>query len=549
MSKKILTTLAFLFTSVNAVYADNTNTTQLIIDKTLNPDRKTGFILSSDLVPLQKMKVKSGTFYTSDSIFKVSSDDLKVESKNYSILEDKNDFDSIIVVKTSSGQEIKRISVGKKAKKIVKSEKNNHLFVLCEGYFGSVWEIDPQINQVVRKFSTSWNPTDLVISEDGKYLYVTSGKLQKFSLDSDLIIENDLPSDIRYLESINIKDNVLSFSAINKDSEQTFLKLDNQSNKFEKYEEKVLYTKLKDLNVNTYSNLQTTPQNMILVYTKTNDYLYLFSKESNSIEGIIPLDTKPDQVVISEKLNRAYILHRVIGQISLVDLSPNTNTQYSVIARITDERLKDPSNIMVIEGNKVFVKSDLSQEGYIDTNNVLQYTGPVVEIPANKGKTIFEPSVISNKRFTLKSGQLFVEPINEPNQNFSRKIKLIQFGNNLGGLGIKKDGKIFYITDLSQNKLLAVDSFSEKVVSQVSTGLQPTSIKLDEKNIYVLNQGDNSISTFDLESFKLLKTTKLKVENNSLNMIKIYDRDFDQIIKVNLPPEPKKELIIARVES
>lgn len=72
---------------------------------------------------------------------------------------------------------------------------------------------------------------------------------------------------------------------------------------------------------------------------------------------------------------------------------------------------------------------------------------------------------------------------------------------------------------------------------------------VDDKNIYVLNQGDNSISTFELDTLKLVKTTNLKIENNSLNMIKIYDRDFEQIIKVNLPPETKKELIIARLEN
>ncbi|MFN4150991.1 MAG: YncE family protein, partial [Candidatus Sericytochromatia bacterium] len=286
-----------------------------------------------------------------------------------------------------------------------------------------------------------------------------------------------------------------------------------------------------------------------LVYSKNNDYIYLFSKKSNSIEGILPVDSKPDQIVISEKLNRAYVLHRVIGQISLIDLSPDSNTQYSVIARITDERLKDPSNVMIIEGTKVFVKSDVSQEGYIDSDNILRYTGPVVEIPLNKNKMIFEPSVISNKRFSLKSGQLFVESITEPNENFSRKIKLIQFGNNLGGLAMKKDGKFFYLSDYSQNKLLVVDSFSEKVVASANTGINPSSVMLDDKNIYVLNQGDNSISSFELDTLKPIKTTKLKVENNSLNMIKIYDRDFEQIIKVNLPPETKKELIIARLEN
>lgn len=547
MNKKFLMTLAFLFTSVNFAYADNT--TQLIIDKTLNPDRKTGFILSSELVPLQKMKVKSGTFYSSESTFKVSPNDLNMESKSYSILEDKHGYNSVIVVKNSSNQELKRISVAKKAKKIIKSEKNQHLFVLCEGYFGSVWQINPETNQVVRKFSTSWNPTDIAVSEDGKYLYVTSGKLQKFSLDSELLIETDIPSDFRYLESIQIKGDSISFSAIGKDSESSFLTLNNKSNKFEESSSKVMYNKSKEQSINLSSIMQTSPSNMMLVYSKNNDYIYLFSKKSNSIEGILPVDSKPDQIVISEKLNRAYVLHRVIGQISLIDLSPDSNTQYSVIARITDERLKDPSNVMIIEGTKVFVKSDVSQEGYIDSDNILRYTGPVVEIPLNKNKMIFEPSVISNKRFSLKSGQLFVESITEPSENFSRKIKLIQFGNNLGGLAMKKDGKFFYLSDYSQNKLLVVDSFSEKVVASANTGINPSSVMVDDKNIYVLNQGDNSISTFELDTLKLVKTTNLKIENNSLNMIKIYDRDFEQIIKVNLPPETKKELIIARLEN
>ena len=292
----------------------------------------------------------------------------------------------------------------------------------------------------------------------------------------------------------------------------------------------------------------TNTQDTMMIYSKNNDYAYVFSKILGKIEGLVALDAKVDDLLVMPKLNKALALHRMIGQISLIDLTPKANTQYSVIARITDERLKDPSNAMVLEGNKVFIKSDLSQEGYIDTDNLLRYTSPVVEIPVNKENEVIGVSLLANKTYSLKNGQLFVEDINDP-VNAVKKLRLTSFGTSLGGLVMKSDSKSFFLSDMSRNKIIQVDTFTGNVIGEMDAGNEPSQLAIDDKNLYVLNQGDNTISTLDLNSLKTIKTTRLKVDNNALNLIKLYDKEFEQILKVNLPSDVNKELLMARVSN
>src|SRR5690606_6452937 len=129
------------------------------------------------------------------------------------------------------------------------------------------------------------------------------------------------------------------------------------------------------------------PDNSIsLIYSQSNDYIYVLSTDKGVLSGLIPLDAKADQLLAAPDLNRVYVLHRSIAQISVIDLSRDTNTRHSVIARILDDRLNEPTNAMVLEGNKIFIKSDFGQEGYIDTDNILRFTSPVVEIPMNREK-------------------------------------------------------------------------------------------------------------------------------------------------------------------
>lgn len=550
MKKKLFVSTVLLTAILSGGIARADNVTQLVIEKMVNADKKTGYILSSDIEPLRDIKMKQGTYFSSKPV-QVSDSMLKMGLKNYSILTDKDGYNSTILVKDNNNNELKRISVGRQAVKIVKSNKNNHLFVLCGGYFGSVWEIDPQVNQVIKKYSTSWNPSDLAVSQDGKYLYVASGKIQKFSTDSDVVLEPILPNDIRYFNAINnLSDNTMIIGGINKEGLQSNFTIDNNSIKLNSAYSQAIYMPSSQQSVNVESKHISDATDMSVIYSRNNDYLYLFSMASGKIEGIVPLDSKIDEVIMLPQLNKALVLHRVIGQISLIDLTRNSDTQYSVYARIIDNRLKDPTNTFVFDANKVYVKSDNSQEGYIDTDNLLRYTYPVVEIPLNRGKEYFKIAKLAGKRYSLKNNQLFYEDLNDTQNSPVRKIRFNNFGNTVGGIEISPDSKLLYFSDYSKNLIYVLDSFTNKVIAQYNTGSEPAETVLNGNNLYVLNKGDQTISTIDVKNGQTINVNRLKIDANNLNIIKLYDKTFDQILKITLAPDVEnKEFTMVKAEN
>lgn len=546
MKKNIIASFIVSLVAVLPAYADST--TQLIFEKTIDVDRKTGFLLYSDLKPLQGFKNFSETKYASKPL-KVSPNALRIESKTYSISEDKNHFDSVIIVKNADNTEIKRISVGRKAIKIVKSENSQHLFVLCGGFFGSIWEIDPELNTVVKKYQTSWNPTDIAISPDNKYIYVTSGKLQRLNIGMDITLDYELPKEAKYFYCISkVNDNTLAFGTMNKDNSQSSYVLNSTTNQFDPSLISIDYKTSKEQEIKKVSALGSKSPDLFALYTRGNDYLYIFSMSKDKVEAIVPLDSRPDEVVNLPQLKKMFVLHRLLGQISVIDTSYDNTTQYSVISRIRDERLKDPTNAIVFEDDKVFVKSEVGQEGNINDNDILTYTSPVVDVAYKREKEQFEYSIIANKRFYLKNSQLFYEVIETEGQSYTRKIRLNSFGNSLGSIAISKDKKVLYVSDYAQNKVIAINTFTNQMINEITVGKEPSELVLNSDKLYVLNKADNSISIINLKSNSVMKTEKLRVESNSINTVKLYDSEFDQIIKINLPAETNKELVLAKSE-
>ncbi|MFN8575375.1 MAG: hypothetical protein U0354_00825 [Candidatus Sericytochromatia bacterium] len=550
MNKKFFVSSILLSTFLLGGIARADNVTQLIVEKMINADKKTGYILSTEVESLRNTKMKQGTFFVSKP-FKVNNSLFKEGIKTYTIENFNDGLNSNIVVTDIKNNEIKRISIGRQAIKIIKSNKDNHLFVLCGGYFGSVWEIDPNINQVIRKYSTSWNPSDIALSNDGKNLYVASGKLQKFSTENDIVLEPIIPNDIRYFNSVNsLSDNNMIIGAINKSGEQVNFTIENTSLTLNNAYTQAIISPSKEQNINIEIKPISLSKDMTIVYSRNNDFLYLFSTITGKMEAIVPLDSKIDEVMMLPQLNKALVLHRLIGQVSIIDLGQDNNTQYSVFARIIDERLKDPTNTFVLDANKVYIKSDNSQEGYIDTDNLLRYTYPVVEIPLNRGKETFKIAKLAGKRYSLKNNQLFYEELNENDKTPSRKIRFNNFGSTVGGIDISSDSKLIYLTDFSKNSVYAIDTFTNKVINEFRTGSDPSEIALQGNSLYVLNKGDQTISSIDVKTGQTIGIHRLKVDNNNLSIIKIYDKEFDQILKITLAPDVEnKEFIMIKAEN
>ena len=146
-------------------------------------------------------------------------------------------------------------------------------------------------------------------------------------------------------------------------------------------------------------------------------------------------------------------------------------------------------------------------------------------------------------------GYVTVENITDNSISYGKKTRLNIFGDNIGGIAISPDEKVLYLSNTSQNTVLAVDVFTNNLLAKYSVGSEPAELALNNNYLFVLNKGEQTISTVDLKSGHIVKTNRLKVENNNLNIIKLYDREFDQIIKVTLALDINKELTMVKSEN
>ncbi|GIW22766.1 MAG: hypothetical protein KatS3mg068_1773 [Candidatus Sericytochromatia bacterium] len=539
LKKNILLSLFLSFCFLKS--ADAQDLIKLLIEKKINVDLKSGYILASSIKNLNTNFFRKTYFLDS-----LKNNSTYTENRKYKILNDENSFNSIISVISANGQEINRISVGRGATKLVLNPINKNIFVLCTGYFGSVWEIDTKRDLVIRKYTTYTNPSDISIDASGKFFYVSSSKLQKFVIGSNIIFDIDLPNKVKYIYSIaKSGDNLVSFSTFNNDKSIKSFTINTESKKIMEENSNIPFLESREIQISNIIPSKIQNDDLALVYSKNNDYLYIFSLSLGNIIGIIPLDYKIDDLVLVQ--NKALVLHRYINQISVIDLDNNSKTKFSVIARIVDDRLNDPTNKMVVEGTKVFIKSDNEQEGYIDENNILRYTMPIVEVPFNKDKDIFVVSKIANKRYFIKNNQLFYEDLLEYSTNFSKKIKLDIFGNTISGLAINDDGKILYFSDYENNIVFAMDTLNNSIINKITVGNKPAELIFYNTYLFILNKDDYTISVIDLKQNKVVNNIKLKVESSNLNVIKIYDKDFKQIIRVSISPQTNKEISMVKL--
>jgi len=534
----------FLFTV--SLPAEAMNINRFIVDKNFVIDRKTGFILSSDLEKFKKNQISPKTFVATEREKKGN----YFGEKKYTLENRPESFNSLVVVRDSSGKEIKKISVGRQAFKIIQAPKSKRIFVLCRGYFGSVWEIDSQNDFVVRKYLTSWEPTDLIIDSQEKFLYVTSGKLQKFSIDSDVTFEIKIPEEINYLSAINpLSGDSFVVSGIDREGEikyfqieknEIFLKSFSGVNRFITSSTKTLSTEKLPTEVSS---------NLALMYSRNNDFVYVFSPEQKKMIAMIPLDAKVDQLLYSSSQKKVYVLHRSISQISVVDLEINNQTTFSVISRIVDERLSDPTNLMVYQDERLFIKSDFGQEGYIDNEDLLRFTSPLVDIPLNRESELLFISNFAKKRFYKKNNQLFYEDINENDPQISRKVRLDIFGNNVNSLELSNDGRTLFVGDFSDNSVTAIDTQTTKIIKKYLLPSKPGEIIFasNQKELFIINSEERNIISLTLSSGDIQIIERLKTENNNLSQIKIFDSLRKQLIKINNPLEINRDFSVLKI--
>jgi DNA-binding beta-propeller fold protein YncE len=473
--------------------------------------------------------------------------------KNYRIIEQSSSFHSLVsVTDAKSGQEIHRISVGRRAQRILGNPGTNRLYVLCGGYFGSIWEIDTVNDVVVRKLGTMspergvaplWNPQDMALLPTGNTLAVASGQLRLIDLSSGQVKTMlDLPEEAVEVKRLYpLSKQTLALVSRNKTGGMVYHTFDIASESFKK----VGYLGAPRINPvitslpapKAYYKLPSVTRSGF-VASRNSDFIHMVDLQDLRTAAIIPVDFSVDDLLLTSDRRRLFAYHRRFGQISVIELNPNSPNQFSVIQRIRDKRFQStPEKPMYLAQSfdQVYLWDGYSQiKTSIDRHSLFVKMNVPFAVQLHMPGDQIWNSDPTHKRFYLKNGDLFMEygkggPTTLPAR--------IETGGNIAALVMSPDRRKLYYLQPDQQKLIAMDAFSHQVIGELNVGKNPRSLSVSYKGdrLFVLNADEGSIQVVETQKLTPLKTLGLEIGIFQPQVIWVYDDKMAQLVQIELP--------------
>lgn len=441
--------------------------------------------------------------------------------KHYQIVKDAEHFQSLISVRNEKGQELSRISVGRRAVRLLPHPHLNRVYVLCGGYFGSVWEIDTSRDVVLRKlpvwhkygqkidnFDKSaklWNPQELTLDSERELLWVLSGQ---------------------GWQSIDMRTGVLSPKPVSEDSANHPhpLGYDNPS-----LTASVVTPIYEDFD---YDNLS-------FVASRNADFIHILDKQLGKPVGIIPVDFPVNDLLISDDRKRMFAYHAEFGQISVIDLEPFSRKRLSVVSRVRHPNFVSPTarSLMLAQNDEDIYLWDGFHKA-IGAINVWTLV-PRFNLPFRVG--LFKQaekvlvSKIARKRFYLKKGELYIEDYGSEGRKTPSRARNVDMGRDLSAIALSDDQRKLYILDALQNRLIVMDAFDNHPEFTIKVGKNPRNLVVSSDRIYVLNADESSISAVDITEKRVSTTLLLNTERFQPYIVTIFDPGLTQLIHVEVP--------------
>ena len=520
--------------------------TQLIISKKIMGELSTGAVFSDSLKQIPKKFPSSTPVFVKSNYSPIYSSIPKSSAhitKTYFLSSDSETYESLIVVKDESTKQIiKYISVGRRAIKFLPNPAINRFYVLCSGYFGDVWEIDTINDMVIRKIPTLDNPTDIVLSPYGQKLFVAGNKIQEIDIVSGkAITDMELPDSVGYVKKLFLlsKSKIGIIPQYKKGGISPYLYLDinKKTVKSPGYGSFANVAPLK-IRMNVPIVLkENIPSDFFLVTSKNNDFISLISPSTKRVIGLIPLDAGVDDILVTADKRKAFVLHKLLGQISVIVLTPGSNKRFSVVNRIIDKRFEEDGLQLAQDADKIFIWDGEDKIiASIDINTYYtMFDKPFNDVKLLKLKEKRLVSVPAQKIFYLKSNELFGEDLPAKDDKSPKNREKI--GNNIDSIVLSKEQKFIYATNFEENNVTIYDVSTLSPVQTVTVGLKPKDLIIDNKQneLYVLNSQDGAISIIDLKTYKVKNTFSFDAGFHNLKTIKLYDTNLKQLVNITLP--------------
>jgi DNA-binding beta-propeller fold protein YncE len=473
--------------------------------------------------------------------------------KRYQVIEDPSTFHSLIsVTDAKTGQEIHRISVGRRAQRIIGNPSTNRIYVLCGGYFSSVWEIDTVNDVVIRKLGNTtpekgiaplWNPEDMALLPVGNTLAVASGQLRLIDLASGQVKSQlDLPEEAIEVKRIYpLSKNTLALISHNKSGGMVYHTFDIASQRFDKVGHlsppriNPIVTSLPA--PKAYYKLPSVARSSFIA-SRNTDFVHMVDLQDLRTAAIIPVDFAVDDLLLTSDRRRLFAYHRRFGQISVIELNPNSPQQFSVIARIRDKRFQSDTQkplYLAQSVDQVYLWDGYSEiKTSINSNSLfLRMNVPFAVQLHMPGEQVWN-SYPSHKRFYLKNGNLYMEYSKEGPTNLPAKIET---GGEISAMIMSPDRRRIYVLQPSSQELITMDAFSHKVLGRLNVGKNPRSLSISYTGdrLFVLNADEGSIQVIATKNLAPVKTLGLEIGLFQPKIIWVYDDNMAQLVKIELP--------------
>src|SRR5690606_23515012 len=126
----------------------------------------------------------------------------------------------------------------------------------------------------------------------------------------DIVMEIKTPDNLRYMTSVNSFDkDTMIVSGLDKDSGINNFKISSSDTELKPTTSVTRFVPSVNKTVNV-SKSEVHDNSISLIYSQSNDYIYVLSTDKGVLSGLIPLDAKADQLLAAPDLNKVYVLHR-----------------------------------------------------------------------------------------------------------------------------------------------------------------------------------------------------------------------------------------------
>ena len=445
-----------------------------------------------------------------------------VNSKTYSLYAG-DPYGSVIFTRPGGNY----ISVGRRAVKFIPQPSKHRLYVLCEGYFGSVYEIDTIKDIVVRKIPTVCNPTDMALS--GDKLVVTGVTVQIIDTDMGQVsTELELPRSACYATRVTtISGNKIGVTVKSKKGGSVSLSLDISKGK-ETYNLPFTVKQLSDRN----------KRNLFFLTSKNNDYITLISPTDKGVVGIIALDAPADKIYIANNKTKAYVLHNLIGQISIIDLNPESAHYLSVISRKINKNFERTDLQFSEFMNNIYVwngEEDIFAVINIKSNKINYDNSNLNDIKLGKEEDKGLTAYKIKKNFYLKDSLLSYQDFSSTETRTASP--LMRIDSLVRAFDLNSNQKFVYSTHTDSNVVKVFNTADFKEVKTIPMHGMPTDVLTSyyANELYVLDSSEGSVSILDLKKDKVRSTFFFDAGFNNSRTIKIYDETLKQLVSITMP--------------